>query len=92
MQQQCISCIRGRGPVLCQNCMVRGNIPGWDELPTCCKGCDYMDAKGVCMALRSVEGVKENLCGLRSSPRGIKDYSKLTEAESRGGGESNESG
>lgn len=86
-----MDCVRSQKPPICRDCMLRGNVPGWDELPTCCKGCDYMDAKGACAAFRSVEGVKENRCGLRSSPRGIKDYSKLAEAESREGGESNES-
>lgn len=79
MQQVCINCIiKGEQPH-CHSCMVRGRVVGWDLLPECCKGCDYISSDGHCAAFGSTKGVKEDRCGLRSSPLGIKDYSKLRE-------------
>lgn len=79
MWQVCINCIlKGEQPK-CHSCMVRGRVVGWDVLPECCKGCDFISAEGKCAAFGSVDGIKNDSCGLRASPRGIKDYSKLRE-------------
>ena len=79
MRQVCINCIlKGEQPI-CHTCMVRGQVVGWDCLPECCKGCDYIDENGHCAVVRTTNGIKDDRCGIRSSPRGVKDYSKLRE-------------
>lgn len=84
MRQVCIACIKlGKEPV-CKRCMVRGVTPGWEALPLCCRGCDYMDENGRCAAWGNVSGIKSDRCGLRSQPRNIVDWAKLRE-----GGEAN---
>jgi len=74
VRQICICCIEAGEEPVCRTCMVRGVIPGWDMLPNCCRGCDYIDELGKCAAFGTISGLKDERCGLRSSSRDITDW------------------
>lgn len=75
----CINCILKAEQPACHSCMVRGVTVGWDTLPECCKGCDYINENGRCAAFGSVGWLTGDTCGLRSQGRIVKDWSKLRE-------------
>ncbi len=79
MRQVCIACIKlGEKPV-CKQCMVRGVTPGWEALPKCCKGCNYIDENGHCAVPGDLSRIKDDSCGIRSQPKNIVDWSKIRE-------------
>ena len=75
----CINCILKAEQPKCHSCMVRGITVGWDALPECCKGCDFIDEHGHCAVFKSLDTIDKERCGCRQSGRKVKDWSKLRE-------------